>query len=114
MTKDPIRRILLITLLSLFSACSQVRAEAVELPQPDALTQLQNNTINVTADGRYVFRNTDIPLSEILSALAQAAPPVDETRMVIRGDPDARFKDVMDLMELLQKNGYHRVALVVS
>ena len=92
----------------------------VTLTLPDASNTADkpdndNNTvIAVTSDGRYFIDNVQTPESDLLNAINRALDRKFERILLVKGDVNAQYSAVMDLMDQLQRAGIENIGLVTE
>ncbi len=73
-----------------------------------------NTIIAVTADGRYFVDNQQTSQTELLTAINAALDRKLERILLVKGDVNAQYSSVMDLLDRLQRAGVENVALVTE
>lgn len=91
----------------------------IDLPQSQAKSLDQDKeplTLSVNDKGKVFLQNDEIKLDDLvtkLEAVAQARGGKD-ARVYVRGDKNANYGDMMQVMGRLSAAGFHRVALVTE
>ena len=88
---------------------------AVNLPASTAQPQPRPDKpvfLTVRPDLALALGETDIPRDSLDRALAVATSGAKERRIFLRADKSVRYGDLMDVMNLLRKAGYLKIALV--
>ena len=91
----------------------------IDLPQSQAKSLDQDKdplTLSVNDKGKVYLQNEEISLDDLvakLEAVAQARGGKD-ARVYVRGDKNANYGDMMQVMGRLSSAGFHRVALVTE
>ena len=80
-----------------------------EKPETDAQTVL-----HVTADGRYYVDCAQISQSELLTSIQRTLDKKFEKIVLIKGDQDARYADIMEVLDQLQRVGIEDIGLVTE
>ena len=89
----------------------------VDLPQADAqpiTTPEEPLVVTLDKDGKIFIQETEVtPVSLVprLGAITEANP---ETRIYVRGDRSIQYGRIMEVMGLLNKAGFRRVALLAE
>ena len=73
-----------------------------------------NTIIAVTADGRYFVDNQQTSQTELLTAINAALDRKLERILLVKGDVNAQYSSVMNLLDRLQRAGIENVALVTE
>ena len=73
-----------------------------------------NTVVAVTADGRYFIDNVQTPETELLAAINRALDRKFERILLIKGDVNAQYGYVMDLMDQLQRAGIENIGLITE
>jgi biopolymer transport protein TolR len=91
----------------------------IDLPQSQAKSIDQDKeplTLSVNDKGKVFLQNDEIALDDLvakLKAIAQTRGG-DEARIYVRGDKNANYGEMMQVMGRLSSAGFHRVALVTE
>jgi biopolymer transport protein TolR len=91
----------------------------IDLPQSQAKSLEQDKeplTLSVNDKGKVFLQNDEIALDDLvakLKAIAQTRGG-DEARIYVRGDKNANYGEMMQVMGRLSSAGFHRVALVTE
>lgn len=73
-----------------------------------------NTVVAVTADGRYFVDNVQTPETELLAAINRALDRKFERILLIKGDVNAQYGAVMELMDSLQRAGIENIGLITE
>ena len=73
-----------------------------------------NTVVAVTSDGRYFVDNVQTPETELLAAINRALDRKFERILLIKGDVNAQYGAVMDLMDSLQRAGIENIGLITE
>jgi biopolymer transport protein ExbD len=73
-----------------------------------------NTVIAVTSDGRYFVDNVQVSQTELLTAVNTALDRKLERILLVKGDVNAQYSAVMNLLDQLQRAGVENVALVTE
>ena len=73
-----------------------------------------NTTVAVTADGRYFVDNVQTTQQELLNSINNALDRKLERILLVKGDVNAQYSAVMDLMDQLQRAGIENIALITE
>ena len=73
-----------------------------------------NTVVAVTADGRYFVDNVQTPETELLAAINRALDRKFERILLIKGDVNAQYGSVMELMDQLQRAGIENIGLITE
>ena len=91
----------------------------IDLPQSQAKSLDQDKeplTLSVNDKGKVFLQNDEIAIDALvpkLQAVAQARGGTD-ARIYVRGDKNANYGEMMQVMGRLSSAGFHRVALVTE
>ena len=77
----------------------------IKLPKADAGKSLSkiNVIISVNADNKYFVGKTEVPLESLETELGKLIKPGQETTVIIRGDKDCHYQEVMNLIKASNK-----------
>jgi len=115
----PLADVMLVLLIIVMLIAPLLQA-GVTLTLPDASNTADkpdhddNTIIAVTADGRYFVDNTQTTQQELLNAINNALDRKFERILMIKGDVNAQYGAIMDLMDQLQRAGIENVALITE
>jgi biopolymer transport protein TolR len=115
----PLADVMLVLLIIVMLIAPLLQA-GVTLTLPDASNTSNkpdndNNTIvAVTSDGRYFVDNVQTPETELLSAINRALDRKFERILLIKGDVNAQYSAVMNLMDQLQRAGIENIGLITE
>ena len=115
----PLADVMLVLLIIVMLIAPLLQA-GVTLTLPDASNTSDkpdndNNTVvAVTADGRYFVDNVQTPETELLATINRALDRKFERILLIKGDVNAQYGYVMDLMDQLQRAGIENIALITE
>ena len=115
----PLADVMLVLLIIVMLIAPLLQA-GVTLTLPEATNTTDkadndNNTIiAVTADGRYFVDNQQTSQTELLTAINAALDRKLERILLVKGDVNAQYSSVMDLLDRLQRAGIENVALVTE
>jgi len=84
-------------------------ANTSEKPETDVQTVL-----HVTADGRYYVDGAQVSQSELLTSIQGVLEKKFEKIVLIKGDQDARYADIMEVLDQLQRVGIEDIGLVTE
>jgi biopolymer transport protein TolR len=87
----------------------------IDLPETRA-KQLQAETepltVSVGSDGKIYLQDTEITVEELVPRLQAIAKAGYEERIFVRGDRDAEYGSMMQVMGRLNQAGFRRIGLV--
>lgn len=90
----------------------------IELPETNAKAlpseTEQPLTLSVAADGRVALQSTEIPRNELISRLRAVMAERQSDRIYLRGDRNARYEIVMQVMGDLNDAGFRNIGLVTK
>ena len=73
-----------------------------------------NTVIAVTADGAYFVDNVQTVQQDLLRAVNTALDRKNERILLIKGDVNAQYSAIMNLMDSLQRAGIENVGLITE
>lgn len=73
-----------------------------------------NTVVAVTADGRYYVDNLQTPPADLLAAIDAALNRKVERILLVKGDTNAQYSAVMELLDQLQRAGIENVGLITE
>lgn len=90
----------------------------VTLPEAANPTDKSENdaqtVLAVTADGRFYVDNIITPQQELLNAINRALDLKFERILLIKADEDARYSDIMSVLDQLQRAGIEDIGLITE
>ena len=90
----------------------------VELPRTAASAlpteQEEPLTITLTADGRTLIQNTDVPLEELILRLTAIAAERTSNKVFLRADGAIPYQRVAEVMGALNAGGFNSIGLVTD
>lgn len=90
----------------------------IELPETKANPLPTENeqplTLSVAKDGRLALQTTEIPRAELIERLQAIMAERQSNRIYIRGDKDARYQVIMQVMGDLNDAGFLNIGLVTD
>jgi biopolymer transport protein TolR len=87
----------------------------IDLPKTEAKalnSETQPITVSINHEGKVYIQETEIPLKEIVAKLQAIAKTGYDERIYVRGDKDADYGTVMQVMARISAAGYHNLGLV--
>jgi biopolymer transport protein ExbD len=110
----------MLVLLIIFMVAAPLASVSVKLNLPPAVTKPasappQPVYISITQDGRLYIMDFKTSLDSLpgdLSKMLQGKRDPTKERIYIRADKDTQYGAFMDVMVVLQDNGYYSVALI--
>jgi biopolymer transport protein TolR len=87
----------------------------IDLPKTEAKalnSDTQPITVSINHEGKVYIQETEIPLEEIVPKLQAIAKTGYDERIYVRGDKDADYGTVMQVMARISTAGYHNLGLV--
>jgi biopolymer transport protein ExbD/biopolymer transport protein TolR len=110
----------MLVLLIIFMVAAPLAAPSVKLDLPPALTKPSTTPpepvyISIKPDGRMYlmnYRTTVEDLPSDLNKLLKSKRDPTKQRIFIRADKNTEYGTFMDIMVVLQDNGYYSVALI--
>ncbi len=90
----------------------------VELPEtaakPLPSETEQPLTLSVSADGRVAIQSAEVPRNELISRLQAVMAERSSDRIYLRGDKNAKYETIMQVMGALNQAGYRNIGLVTD
>jgi biopolymer transport protein TolR len=87
----------------------------IDLPETRAKalqTETEPLTVSVGSDGKIYLQDTEITVEELVPRLQAIATAGYEERIFVRGDRDAEYGAMMQVMGRLNQAGFRRIGLV--
>jgi biopolymer transport protein TolR len=87
----------------------------IDLPETRARalqTETEPLTVSVGSDGKIYLQDTEITVEELVPRLQAIATAGYEERIFVRGDRDAEYGSMMQVMGRLNQAGFRRIGLV--
>ena len=110
----------MLVLLIIFIVAAPLLTVGVPIRLPEtAATPLPSEpeeplTISVTADGAVALQATEIPRDELIPKLRAVLAERHSNRIYLRGDGNARYETVMQVMGALNHAGFRDIGLVTD
>lgn len=89
----------------------------IDLPETQAKAMQSDKdplTVSVASDGRVFIQDQEIPVDELVAKLQAIASEGYEERIFVRGDANAGYGSVMQVMGRLNAAGFKRIGLVTD
>jgi len=110
----------MLVLLIIFMVAAPLASVSVKLDLPPAETKPTTTPpqpvyISITPDGRYYIMDNKTTLADLptdLSGMLKGKRDPQKERIYIRADKQTQYGAFMDVMVVLQDNGYYSVALI--
>ena len=96
---------------------ASVQGLKVDLPKPSnkpSLEKKETRIVQIQSDGNLLLNGAVISMSELESRLAAAIVKDPQTSIVIKGDPQAYYAMVVDIIDLAARLNITNVGLVTS
>ncbi|MCY4446506.1 MAG: protein TolR [Rhodobacteraceae bacterium] len=109
-----------LVLLIIFIVAAPLLRVGVEINLPEtSATPLQEGneeplTISVAATGEVVINQTDLPKEELISRLRSIMAERNSDKIFLRGDKDAKYEVIMQIMGALNNAGFRNISLVTD
>ncbi|RCL01081.1 MAG: biopolymer transport protein TolR [Candidatus Tokpelaia sp. JSC188] len=109
--------VLVLLVIFMVSAPLLVNGVPIDLPEMTAdhlNADTEPLTVSIAEDGRIAIKEAYYPREEFsvrLKTIGTATPEGFRQRIVIRGAKTASYEKVLDILSLIQKAGFHNVAL---
>ena len=71
-------------------------------------------TLSVAADGRIALQSAELPREELIPRLRAVMAERTSDRIFLRGDRDARYEVIMQIMGALNNAGFRNIGLVTE
>jgi len=96
---------------------ASVQGLKIDLPKPSnkpSLERKETRIIQIQPDGNLLLNGAAISLSDLESRLAFAMAKDPQTSIVIKGDPQAYYAMVVDIIDMAARLNISNVGLVTS
>ena len=96
---------------------ASVQGLKVDLPKPSnkpSLEKKETRIVQIQSDGNLLLNGAVISMSELESRLAAAIAKDPQASIVIKGDPQAYYAMVVDIIDLAARLNITNVGLVTS
>ena len=109
-----------LVLLIIFIVAAPLLRVGVEINLPEtSATPLQEGneeplTISVAATGEVDINQTDLPKEEMISRLRSIMAERSSDKIFLRGDKDAKYEVIMQIMGALNNAGFRNISLVTD
>ncbi len=107
----------MLVLLIIFMVAAPLLTVGVPIDLPETQAKALNSetqpiTISVNADGQVYIQETEIPIDEVVPKLTAISKNGYEERIYVRGDRDADYGTVMQIMARISSAGFKKIGLV--
>ncbi len=107
----------MLVLLIIFMVAAPLLTVGVPIDLPETQAKALNSetqpiTISVNADGQVYIQETEIPVDEVVAKLTAISKNGYEERIYVRGDRDADYGTVMQIMARISSAGFKKIGLV--
>jgi biopolymer transport protein ExbD len=107
--------VLLVTFIILTTASVQgVRVKAPQTQAAQSLAKPQTRAVTITADGSIFLDAYPVSIEQLASTLAQYKAANPALPVVLKGDADAQYDKVMQVLEVMKKLDITEVGLVTK
>jgi len=96
---------------------ASVQGLKIDLPKPSnqpATEKKESRIVQIQADGSLMLNGTPITTGELESRLAAAQARDPKTSIVIKGDPQAHYAMVVDIIDMAARLNITNVGLVTA
>lgn len=107
----------MLVLLIIFMVAAPLLTVGVPIDLPESQAKALNSetqpiSLSVNEKGQVFLQDTEIGMDEIVPKLAAIAKNGYEDRIYVRGDKTADYGAIMQVMGLISKAGYKKLAMV--
>ena len=107
----------MLVLLIIFMVAAPMLTVGVPIDLPKTQAKALNSdtqpiTVSINHQGKVYIQETEVPLDEIVPKLQAIAKTGYDERIYVRGDKDADYGTVMQVMARISTAGYHNLGLV--
>ena len=107
----------MLVLLIIFMVAAPLSTVCVPIDLPKTQAKALNSdtqpiTVSINHGGKVYIQETEVPLEEIVPKLQAIAKTGYDERIYVRGDKDADYGTVMQVMARISAAGYHNLGLV--
>ncbi|HVW55919.1 MAG TPA: protein TolR [Rhizobiaceae bacterium] len=107
----------MLVLLIIFMVAAPMLTVGVPIDLPKTQAKALNSdtqpiTVSINHQGKVYIQETEVPLEEIVPKLQAIAKTGYDERIYVRGDKDADYGTVMQVMARISTAGYHNLGLV--
>jgi len=107
--------VLLVTFIILTTASVQgVKVKAPQTQAAQSLAKPQTRAVTITADGAIFLDAYPVSLEQLSSSLGQYKAANPALPVVLKGDADAQYDKVMQVLEVMKKLDITEVGLVTK
>lgn len=95
---------------------TQVRTVSIELPNAESaeIINKSSSLVSVKKDGTYWLDDKKMPLGKLVSEVKERSGRKSDYSVVIRGEKDARYNDVMRVLDAFKGAGLTRFGLAAE
>ena len=94
-----------------------VQGMKVNLPKASAMPSVAQQTmkaITVTSDGKIFLDTVPVTLPELEQRLVQQRALTPEFPIVVRGDSQTQYQNVVDVLDLLVRNNFTQISMATK
>jgi biopolymer transport protein TolR len=107
----------MLVLLIIFMVAAPMLTVGVPIDLPKTQAKALNSdtqpiTVSINHAGKVYIQESEVPLEEIVPKLQAIAKTGYDERIYVRGDKDADYGTVMQVMARISTAGYHNLGLV--
>ena len=70
--------------------------------------------VTLNAEGKLILQDTEVALDKLVARLTAITENRKETRVFVRGDRKIAYGKIMEVMGLINRAGFDRVALITE
>lgn len=95
---------------------TEVRTVSIELPNAESaeIINKSSSLVSVKKDGTYWLDDKKMPLEKLVSEVKERSGRKSDYSVVIRGEKDARYNDVMRVLDAFKRAGLTRFGLAAE
>ena len=95
---------------------TQVRTVSIELPNAESaeIINKSSSLVSVKKDGTYWLDDKKMPLEKLVSEVKERSGRKSDYSVVIRGEKDACYNDVMRVLDAFKRAGLTRFGLAAE
>ena len=109
----------MLVLLIVFMVAAPLLTVGVPIDLPETQAQSLNTeskpvTVSVTTEGLVYLGDQPVPLTELMTKIAEVAVNGTDERIYVRGDQASSYGTVMQVMGMLSGAGYKHIGLITE
>ena len=109
----------MLVLLIIFMVTAPLLTAGIKINLPESSSILKNEkkdpvTVTVNSKGEIFLQKKNFSAESLIKKLLQLKKQNKDLKIYVKGDKDLNYGEIMNLMSLINKSGFKKVALVTK